>query len=97
MYSCGVVLLVLTGGMLTGFEIRCLHGDGLAGVFAHRRALQDAPPPTGDLLALLEGLLAPEADRITAEAAVASPWLTAARGRAPRGDSRRGAVASPPR
>ena len=79
-YSVGVVLLVLVDGMLGGDEVRALHGGGLAGLVDYRaRFYRDRPPglsaAPGPLRDLLEGLLAPEAARLSAAAALGSPWL----------------------
>mmetsp|Transcript_18020 Transcript_18020/g.56270 ORF Transcript_18020/g.56270 Transcript_18020/m.56270 type:complete len:322 (+) Transcript_18020:1093-2058(+) len=80
-YSCGVVLLVLTNGMLSAHEVRCLHGEGLDAALELRRMTQpQAARPSGELLELLGGLLAAEDDRLAAAAALKKPWLTAASG-----------------
>ena len=79
-YSCGVVLLVLTRGMLSGDEVRTLHGGGLAALLRLQRTFTRRAEPSADLRDLLEALLAPEAARASAADALRSPWLTAARG-----------------
>ena len=75
-YSCGVVLLVLTHGMLTAGEIRSLHGAGLNGLLRFRKTYGKKEDKHSDaLMELLEGLLRPEPARLTAREALASPWL----------------------
>ncbi len=85
-YSCGVVLLVLTRGMLSGDEVRTLHGGGLAALLRLQRTFTRRAEPSADLRDLLEALLAPEAARASAADALRSPaaaraaraWFSAA-------------------
>ena len=48
-YSCGVVLLVLTRGMLSGDEVRTLHGGGLAALLRLQRTFTRRAEPSADL------------------------------------------------
>jgi len=81
-YSCGVVLLVLTHGMLTAGEIRSLHGAGLEGLLRFRKTYgKKDDVHSEDLMDLLRGLLRPEGHRLTAREALASPWLTKSSGK----------------
>ena len=69
--------MVLTHGMLTAGEIRSLHGAGLNGLLRFRKTYGKKEDKHSDtLMELLEGLLRPEPARLTAQEALASPWLT---------------------
>ena len=69
--------MVLTHGMLSAGEIRSLHGAGLNGLLRFRKTYGKKEDKHSDtLMELLEGLLRPEPARLTAQEALASPWLT---------------------
>lgn len=78
-YSCGVVLLVMVAGMLTGDDVRVLHREGLEAMLALRAKYsktKDAPPGLSvELKRLLEALLAGEDERCSARDALGFPWL----------------------
>ena len=69
--------MVLTHGMLSAGEIRSLHGAGLNGLLRFRKTYGKKEDKHSDtLMELLEGLLRLEPARLTAQEALASPWLT---------------------
>ena len=58
-------------------EIRSLHGAGLSGLLRFRKTYGKKDDKHSDaLMELLEGLLRSECGRLTAQEALASPWLT---------------------